>query len=411
MKFNEDSRVKIPALVHLTRLGYTFLSKAKMTNYHGDTNIFIDQFKEGLSKINKKGFSDTEIRGFISELNTQLDNNDLGKVFFKSMLGDFVCKLIDFDDFSNNLFHVVSELTCKNGEEEFRPDITIFINGMPLAFIEVKKPNNYEGILAERDRINRRFKNSKFKKFMNITQLLVFSNNQEYDDDDIDPIQGAFYASPDMEEVKFNRFREEENRIFHNLLTNDKEIENQILLDNNLVSILGTAEYETNKSVTSPTNRILTSLFSKERLKMLLKYGIVYVQSANKLGNRIEKHIMRYPQIFATIAIETKLKQGIKKGIIWHTQGSGKTALAYFNVNFLKDYYQRQNIITKFYFIVDRLDLATQAKNEFEARGLKIEMVSSKEDFIRNIRTAGATAGNLGIQTITVVNKIGRAHV
>jgi type I site-specific restriction-modification system R (restriction) subunit len=42
-------------------------------------------------------------------------------------------------NFENNSFHVVTELTCKNGEDEFRPDITLLINGMPLAFIEVKK--------------------------------------------------------------------------------------------------------------------------------------------------------------------------------------------------------------------------------------------------------------------------------
>jgi type I site-specific restriction-modification system R (restriction) subunit len=59
-------------------------------------------------------------------------------------------------------FNVVTELTYKNGDDEFRPDITLLINGMPLAFIEVKKPNNQEGVLAERDRINVRFKNKKF---------------------------------------------------------------------------------------------------------------------------------------------------------------------------------------------------------------------------------------------------------
>ncbi|MBY6746789.1 type I restriction endonuclease, partial [Klebsiella pneumoniae] len=68
-------------------------------------------------------------------------------------------KLIDFDNFNNNSFHVVTELTCENGDEEFRPDITLLINGMPLIFIEVKKPNNREGIVAERNRINERFKN------------------------------------------------------------------------------------------------------------------------------------------------------------------------------------------------------------------------------------------------------------
>lgn len=404
MTFNEDSRVKIPALVHLTRLGYTYLPKSEMINYHGDTNIFVDQFKAGISKINNKNYSDTEINGFISELNTQLDNNDLGKAFYKSITGEFACKLIDFEDFDNNLFHVVTELTCKNEEEEFRPDITILINGMPLAFIEVKKPNNREGILAERDRINRRFKNPKFKKFINITQLLIFSNNQEYDEESITPIQGAFYATPDADQLKFNCFREEEYAIIRNVPVETAEAEKQILLDNNLVSILGTLEYDTGKNINTPTNRTITSLLCRKRLRTLLKYGIAYVNSVDKIGNRIEKHIMRYPQLFGTLAIESKLETGVKKGIIWHTQGSGKTALAYFNVFYLRDYYQKQNTIAKFYFIVDRLDLATQAKNEFESRGLKVEMVSSKDDFIRNIKTAGATASNAGQQTITVVN-------
>ncbi|MFH1004936.1 MAG: DEAD/DEAH box helicase family protein [Bacteroidota bacterium] len=334
----------------------------------------------------------------------QLDNSDLGQRFHKRLSGDFACKLIDLDNFENNIFNVVTELTYKNEEEEFRPDITLLINGMPLAFIEVKKPNNREGISAERNRINVRFKNLKFKKFMNITQMLVFSNNQEYDEESPTPIQGAFYATPDPDQVNFNCFREEDTAIIHNVKAEDSEIEKQVLLDNNIVSIFGTAEYETNKQFNSPTNRVLTSLFSKPRLKTILKYGFAYVNSLDKIGNRIEKHIMRYPQLFATLAIEKKLKLGIKKGIIWHTQGSGKTALAFYNVNYLKDYYQKQNIIAKFYFIVDRLDLATQAKNEFEARGLKVEMVSSKDDFIKNIKTAGATASSIGTQTITIVN-------
>mgnify|MGYP000826123910 CR=1 FL=1 len=93
----------------------------------------------------------------------------------------------------------------------------------------------------------------------------------------------------------------------------------------------------------------------------------------------IEKHIMRYPQIFATLAIRVRLSEGVKKGVIWHTQGSGKTALAFSNVHFLRDYYQNQGKIAKFYFIVDRLDLATQAKAEFEARGLNAVCPENKE--------------------------------
>ena len=70
---------------------------------------------------------------------------------------------------------------------------------------------------------------------------------------------------------------------------------------------------------------------------------------------------MRYPQLFATQAIATKLDQGQNKGIIWHTQGSGKTALAYYNVKHLTNYFAKKQIIPKFYFIVDRIDLMIQA--------------------------------------------------
>ena len=137
---------------------------------------------------------------------------------------------------------------------------------------------------------------------------------------------------------------------------------------------------------------------------MLLKYGFAYVERTNKDGIKtLEKHVMRYPQFFATKAIEQKLDTGIKHGIIWHTQGSGKTALAFHNVRYLRDYYQKQGKVAKFYFVVDRLDLLTQAGEEFAARGLHVEKVNSKDDFIRNIRTIG-TANNTGEDTITVVN-------
>ena len=95
MIFNEDSRVKIPAFVHLTRLGFTYVPKSGIANLHPDTNIFKDLFKLGISKINGTEYSDSEIDTFISELNIQLDNSDLGKAFYKSLHGDFACKLID----------------------------------------------------------------------------------------------------------------------------------------------------------------------------------------------------------------------------------------------------------------------------------------------------------------------------
>ena len=87
---------------------------------------------------------------------------------------------------------MVTELTYQKDDEEFRPDIILLINGLPLVFIEVKKPNNKDGIQAEHKRIQTRFQNRKFRNFVNITQLMVFSNNMEYDDSSPFPIEGAF---------------------------------------------------------------------------------------------------------------------------------------------------------------------------------------------------------------------------
>ena len=406
MIHNENSRVKIPALVHLTRLKYDYLS---LKQYNGgicsETNIFRSLFWAGINRINGCNLLEQDIDRLLEELTIKLSNDDLGRAFYKILLdGINGLRIIDLEDESRNTYHTVTELTYRNSEDEFRPDITLLINGLPLAFVEVKKPNNRDGIIAEHNRINTRFSKEAFRRFVNITQLMVFSNNMEYDDSDPEPIEGAFYASSSYQKLFFNRFREEEPQLHAAIQEIDGQKEDFILSDNNLVSIKGTSEYCTNLNGLTPTNRILTSLFSHNRFLKLLKYGFAYVERTTKDGIKtLEKHVMRYPQFFATMAIEKKLDSGVKHGIIWHTQGSGKTALAFHNVRYLRDYYQKQGRVAKFYFIVDRLDLLTQAGEEFAARGLHVEKVNSKDDFIKNIRTIG-TANNTGEDTITVVN-------
>lgn len=399
MAFNENTRVKIPAILHLNRLGYSYISLAK-AKWDIETNIFTDIFNESITRINP-GIEADELKRTFEDISLILDNEDLGKAFYEKLKATSGVKLIDFNDFNNNSFHVVTELTCKNGDEEFRPDVTLLINGMPLAFVEVKKPNNQEGVLAERDRINTRFKNKKFRKFINISQVLVFSNNMEYDIESIEPIQGAFYSSTSYAQANFNCFREEEKFDLDKLLKDeDDELENFVLKDNNLTAIKHSPEFITNKECNTPTNRILTSLFSKERLALLLKYSIAYVNEKKGL----EKHIMRYPQIFATKAIEATIESGKKKGIIWHTQGSGKTALSFYNVQYLTDYFQKKEIVPKFYFIVDRIDLMDQAKREFTSRGLIVHTVNSKDDLVKDFKLRRAIHNFSGQPEITVVN-------
>ena len=406
MIHNENSRVKIPALVHLTRLGYKYIKQKDYSGaYCPKTNIFKGILRDSINRLNGTALTEADVDSLVEELAIKLSTDDLGRAFYKILLNGFNgLRLIDLEDESRNSYHVVTELTYQNYEDEFRPDITLLVNGLPLAFIEVKKPNNRDGIIAEHTRMNKRFAKKVFRRFANITQIMVFSNNMKYDDNDVEPIEGAFYASSSYEKLFFNRFREEDPIIHSSVRPIDPNIEETILIDNNLVTIKGTEEYAINIGEHTPTNRMLTSLFTLSRFNMLLKYGFAYVERVDKNGIRtLQKHIMRYPQFFATLAIEKKLNAGVKHGIIWHTQGSGKTALAFHNVRYLRDYFQRQGKVAKFYFVVDRLDLLTQASEEFAARGLHVEKVNSKDDFIRNIKTIG-TSDNFGKDSVTVVN-------
>jgi type I restriction enzyme R subunit len=380
-------------------LGYEYLS-LKNAVWDETTNIFTDIFKKSIAKINPH-IEEGDVDRLLSEIRFALDNEDLGKTFYERLMDQSGYRLIDFENFDNNSFHVVTELTYKNGDDEFRPDIVLLVNGMPLAFVEVKIPNNKKGMLAERDRINERFQNKKFRRFANITQLMVFSNNMEYDNESPLPIQGAFYASASYQSHDFNFFREEESLDLSRLLSPESEaIENYVLKDNNFSMIKHNLDFITNKSSDTPTKKLLTSLFSRERLQFILQYSLTYVKEESGW----QKHIMRYPQMFATKAIAKALDNGIKKGIIWHTQGSGKTALAFFNVKFLTDYFQKQKIIPKFYFIVDRIDLLEQASKEFKSRDLKVKPINSREEFAKEIKSSSVIHNLTGLPEITVVN-------
>ena len=418
--FNEATRVQMPALVHLTRLGYTYYGKISEETagdvYDPDTNILIDVFRKKFAELNPERVG--EALQVLREIRQELDNDDLGRAFYARLTSVSPIRLIDFENLNNNDYHCTAEFTCKNGQDEFRPDITLFVNGIPLAFVEVKKPNNKGGMVAESKRMNKqRFPNKKFRRFINITQLMLFSNNMEYDAmGGIVPIQGAFYCTASKTEAPFNCFREE-NYSGESVAPYNKsypykevpsEVEKKILTDFNCQVIHHAPEYQTNLNINTPTNRILTSMCSPERILFIIKYGIAYLKNEKEVDGKIEftdqKHIMRYQQMFAAMAVRQKLKEGKKSGVIWHTQGSGKTALSYYMTYVLTDFYAKQNKVAKFYFIVDRLDLLEQASQEFEARGLEVKTANSRAELMEQFRNNQALEGSSGRPEITVIN-------
>lgn len=414
--FSEDSRVKFPTLMHLMGIGFKYVSLkglktkyviAPKTEFDPLTNILTGYFTEAYNKLNPN--VENEAAGkLLAKIQSSLMNDDLGRQFYNEILLNTGERIIDLSSpanfYRNNTFQVTTEMTCGDKDSDnYRPDITLFVNGLPLAFIEVKKENNHKGIQAETDRMKQRFVNPKYRRFLNLTQIMVFSNDMEYAGNEVTPTIGAFYATIGKKNTKYNCFREEGQDSFpierhiRQVTPQEEEI---LLRDNNVPQYKSSSEYKTNCLANTPTKRMCDSLFSFNRFHFLLKYGIAYVDYTNGL----QKHIMRYPQLFATKAIERHLEAGKTKGIIWHTQGSGKTALSFYNVKYLTDYYSSKGIVPQFFFIVDRLDLMIQAQREFSYRGLKVNSVQTKDDFAKIISSGLTTHNREGKREITVVN-------
>lgn len=212
-QYNEKTRVQMPALVHLTRLGYRYIGKIYEENagetFDSDTNILIDAFRAAFARLNPEK-KDKWLSVF-DDIKKELNDDDLGKQFYGRLVSVSPYKLIDFENPENNDFCCTAEFTCRNGDDEFRPDITLFINGLPLVFIEVKRTNNVGGMVAEAKRMTQeRFPNKKFRRFINCTQLMIFSNNMEYSSlGGIVPIEGAFYCTASRKKAFFNCFRED----------------------------------------------------------------------------------------------------------------------------------------------------------------------------------------------------------
>ncbi|GAA7962755.1 type I restriction endonuclease subunit R [Helicobacter pylori] len=404
MPYNEITRVQVPALMHLAKLGYDFIptnSKENKPNLDTATNILIDSFTKSFERLNPT----KNAKDVLAEMKKRLNYDDLGKSFYEYLLKS-EHQIIDFDNPNNNLYEMMAELPYKS----LRTDITLFINGLPLVNIEVKQPFAGQGIKEEKNRHIQRYENPENKVFYNLAQIWLFSDNLPYDEKN--PNQGVFYSA--SYSPIFQRFVEAhklditppppENEQNHQNHRSLEEIQKRILNEFNLKD---TDTLESSKDAT--TNPLLTSFCSHKRLCFILKYGISFLKEKSEF----KKHIWRYAQMFASLNVLKELQKHYEtnpkdplKGIIWHTQGSGKTALTYHLTKLIRDFFSRSNLNkkTKFYFIVDRLDLLEQAKNEFSKRGLCVHEAENKEDLSQKLKNSRVFEGPQGNDEIIVVN-------
>ncbi len=379
----EDAAVKIPALIHLSCLGYRYLPRAGVPR-DPETNILPGELRSALEAVNGFPLSEEALSRLLEEIRISLGRDDLGKSFFLGLRNGWgSLRLIDFDHPGNNRFRVMTEVPYISGPNRFRPDITLFVNGLPLAFVEVKSRSPKDGVRSEYQRMLQRIRNPSLRPFINETQIMVFSNDAEYDENDLIPVKGAFYATSAYDDLIFNHFEEEERDILQSPSPPDPLEAALILQDNHLEIPADAPLYQASQSASSPTHRLLTSLFHPRRLLFFLRYGISYLESREEDGSlRVSRQIIRYPQLFAVRFLEHQLRCG-RPGGVWRIGSGARPALASAQIRFMSDYYAAEGRQVHFYYFAEDPAQARAVGAAFRARGFRVIRVASESALLR----------------------------
>ncbi len=414
--FDEAALSQIPALLELVNLGYTYLSRAKVAELRDGTSQYIlrEIAFAGLRKINAPAISDKSIRDEIFKAEQQID---MGAGVFKAsediysllLAGCGVSELIDgrrtspqmkFIDWrnpENNTYHVCAEYVVGSASAQRRPDIVVFVNGIPFAVIENKKPSvKVQEAIAQ---MVRNQSSNETPKFFLFPQILIATNVRElkygtlqtpsrfysqWKEKDVDAATFDAEVSTVINgPVELGVFRQilqdvnnSELRIGNNELggaNRELGIENSELgignselgIENSKFNIQHSQFTTTARAVTEQ-DRGIYALLRPERMLDLVRNFIIY-------DNNIKK-IARYQQYFAIKKTMAKLKTfdgfGRRRGgLIWHTQGSGKSLTMVMLVKCLID--DPDIILPRVLVVTDRRDLDRQIADTFAACNIK----------------------------------------
>lgn len=378
---NEMSTSQRPAIEVLQKLGYKYISEEENKNLRNNILtdvIFKDILAKKLNEINsyeykgeKYKFSASTIGQAIKDLNEDLvtglistnekiyDLLTLGKSYQENMVDgtkrSFDIKYIDFEHPENNDFYVTEEFSVlrMNGKDYARPDIVLFVNGIPLAVIECK-----DASVPIIQAISQNIRNQKpdyIPQLFKFIQIVMAANKNE--------TKYATCGTPDKFWSTWNeQYVEKQNELLNK-------------------TVIG-------RQVTKQ-DRDIISLFEKERFLELIKDFIIF--EAGK------KKICRYQQYFAVKAMLERIKQDKKGGVVWHTQGSGKSiTMVYITKKLMEDKgIQNPQIV----IATDRVDLDKQIHKTFNRIGVEAARATTGNNLTELIK-------NEKIRVITtVINK------
>ena len=219
----EDAGMKIPALLHLSRLGYAYTPRGELRR-EPEANLLPEQLRAAVEKINRARLTEQAAEQLKSGLLEALHRPDLGQSFTRMLREGWKgLRLLDFEHPEGNILQAAAEVPCVQGKNRFQPDITIYVNGLPLVMIEVKTSKQKDGIPAEYDRMRRRFRDGKFRPFLQAAQMWIFSNDMENDKGDLLPKNGSFYAAAAAEEFPMYGYGETRTGVYRGIAALERE--------------------------------------------------------------------------------------------------------------------------------------------------------------------------------------------
>lgn len=386
----EDNISKYPAIELLKKLGYTYISPEECDGQRGGLyNVILrDILRTQLSRLNgytfggeEHKFSAENIERAVDEIEEPLADNlvvSSEKIYNDIMLGrsypetlsdgrnmNFNLKYIDWDDISNNVFHVTEEFTVHSADRQHdtRPDIVLFVNGIPFAVIECKAPTiSVEQAVEQTIRNQKQEYTPQLFKFAQI----VAATNKNF----------VKYATAGTAKKFWNVWREEDTEWRDGLLS----------------------QYITDRSIT-PQDRDIVSLFAPQRLMELTKYFIVFDANIKK--------ICRHQQFFAIRkiikTINTDDENGNRQsGVIWHTQGSGKSLTMVMLAKYIL--MELTNCHPKVIIVTDRKDLDNQIAKTFAHTRLSPAKATTGKHLVELIQSNKADV------VTTIINKFNTAE-
>jgi len=340
MKFNEQVTIENYVIKYLKdKLGYEYIKSKDFSVLREFENEYLitSYLVEAIKKIN--GIDDVEAQNVIREIKKLDTNEEFLNLMRKGVnlkdsktgkMKDY--KVVDFDDINNNHFVVTNQFYFEGNSENIRPDILIFLNGLPLVDIEAKSPTAGSGVT---------FENAigQIKRYENNARKLFLTNCFNIATDGLKTYYGTTYTTKQY----YFQWRDENNQ-------QSLEITLDALLNrNNLLDII--------------KNFIL---FEKEKEQNI-------------------KKMCRYQQMRASNKIVERVSSGkVKRGLIWHTQGSGKSLTMFFTAWKLRFMKELKN--PKVFILIDRQDLDEQITDTFlNCGGQNIIRVTSKKDLAKKI--------------------------